>query len=216
MTLFVILASLMTAAALLWLLVPLLRKRTAADVDRQRANLGVLRDQLAELDAEHARGALADNAYLPMKADLERRVLEESRATATAAPGEPAYAARARLAAAMLAVGVPVMAALAYWQFGDPQAFNPLLASPADKSAHALQPEQIAKMVRALEDRLQREPDNANGWITLARTYSSQKRFADAASAYAKLVELVPDDADLLADYADTLAMAEGRRIGPA
>ena len=37
-----------------------------------------------------------------------------------------------------------------------------------------------------LAARLQQEPDNAEGWVMLARSYTSLKRFDDAAVAYAK------------------------------
>ena len=211
MILFIVLAASLTALALAWLLWPLLRTRASREMDRERANLGVLRDQLSELDAEHARGALADDVHAQMKADLERRVLDESLATA-APPGQRSSAGSR--AAAVLALALPLAAALAYWQLGDPQAFDPALASATEANPHALQPDQIARMVAALEERLQREPDNLNGWVTLARTYSTQQRFTDAVRAYEKLLAAVPDDADLLADYADALAMAEGRRIG--
>jgi cytochrome c-type biogenesis protein CcmH len=49
--------------------------------------------------------------------------------------------------------------------------------------------------------------------VILARTYYTQRKFAEAAKAYEKLVTLLPDEADLYADYADALAMAHGRRI---
>jgi cytochrome c-type biogenesis protein CcmH len=83
----------------------------------------------------------------------------------------------------------------------------------AADDGHAMAPEQIEKMLGALKERLAREPDNANGWATLARTYYSMGRFGEAADAYGKLVKLVPDNADILADYADSLAMARGRQL---
>jgi cytochrome c-type biogenesis protein CcmH len=39
------------------------------------------------------------------------------------------------------------------------------------------------------------------------------QRFPEAASAYARLAELAPGDASVLADYADALALARGRRL---
>ncbi|MGB5439049.1 MAG: c-type cytochrome biogenesis protein CcmI, partial [Gammaproteobacteria bacterium] len=47
--------------------------------------------------------------------------------------------------------------------------------------------------------------------IMLGRSYMTLQRFDDAAVAYARAHQLVGDDADLLADYADALAMADGR-----
>lgn len=50
-------------------------------------------------------------------------------------------------------------------------------------------------------------------WSMLARSYNALGRFDDAANAYARLVKLLPADASLLADYADTLAMALNRSL---
>lgn len=47
----------------------------------------------------------------------------------------------------------------------------------------------------------------------LARSYNALGRYDQAASAYAKAARQLPNDAQLLADYADTLAMAQGRRL---
>jgi cytochrome c-type biogenesis protein CcmH len=77
-TLFIVIAVLMAALSLVFLLPPLLRARSdRAEVDRARANLGVLKDQLAELEADHARGVVADAQYAEIKAEFERRVLDD-------------------------------------------------------------------------------------------------------------------------------------------
>jgi len=47
----------------------------------------------------------------------------------------------------------------------------------------------------------------------LARSYAVLERFGDAAVAYARARELVGDQAELLADYADALVMANGRQF---
>ena len=47
----------------------------------------------------------------------------------------------------------------------------------------------------------------------LARSYAALGRFGEAAAAYAHAVERLPGDAQVLADYADALAMAQGRRL---
>jgi cytochrome c-type biogenesis protein CcmH len=47
----------------------------------------------------------------------------------------------------------------------------------------------------------------------LGRSYSVLDRFPEAAEAYANAVKRAPPDAQLLADYADALAMAQGRRL---
>jgi cytochrome c-type biogenesis protein CcmH len=212
MMVFVAIAAAMVAIALAWLLPPLLRQRAGADVDRTSANLGILKDQLAELEREHAAGNIGAEQYAETKSDLERRVLEEVKADEA---GAAAAAVRRgpRLVPWLVVWSVPIVAGLLYFRFGDPQAFNPLIVAQSAESAHALQPEQIDQLIEGLEARLKREPDNVNGWSTLARTYYSQKRFPEAARAFARLNELAPDEPSLLADYADALAMAQGRSL---
>ena len=58
-------------------------------------------------------------------------------------------------------------------------------------------------MAAKLAARLEKEPDNVDGWVMLARTYYALNRHAEAARAFDRAVALVPDNADLLADYAD-------------
>ena len=211
MSAFVAAAVVMVVIGLAWLMPPLLRGGARARVDRTAVNLGILKDQLAELEAEHARGAIADLQYATTKADLQQRVLEETRAEPT--PAElPGASQLGKLTAAIVVVLVPVASALMYVNFGDLSAFNPLARQGAD-AAHQFSQDELDKMVGRLAERLKTEPDNANGWATLARTYYSMGRFGDAAAAFEKLVELVPDEASLWADYADALAMAQGRRI---
>ncbi len=97
--------------------------------------------------------------------------------------------------------GVPVATAAAPGADGAP----PHAESPT--------PEQIAAMVDKLAQRLKDKPDDAEGWTMLARAYMVLGRAADALPAYAKAVALRPNDAGLLADYADSLAVQNGRQL---
>jgi cytochrome c-type biogenesis protein CcmH len=74
-------------------------------------------------------------------------------------------------------------------------------------------PERIKAMVAQLAERMKSEPDNVDGWRMLARSYANLQRFDEAADAYAKLVKLAGDDAQAWTDYADVLAMKQGRNL---
>lgn len=208
---FVVVAAIMVIVGLVALLPPLLRRRAGADVDRVATNVALLKSQLAELEAEHTRGALSEQLYAETKADLERRVLAEAQALPASAPARGAW--HGRIAAAVIAVAVPIVAALTYGLLGDPAAFDPRAQKAAETSPHQLSGADMDKLAAQLAERLKSEPDNANGWAMLARTYYQQRKFPEAADAYKKLVALVPDDADVLADYADALAMSKGRNL---
>ncbi len=207
MTAFIVIATVMVVIALAWLLWPLLRTSQRATVERHVANAAIYRDQFADLDADLKRGSISEVKYAEAKGELERRLLDETRADAA-----PASSSRGgRAPAVVIALSVPVLAGLLYWKLGAPDAFSPI-ATPVE-SAHQLTAGQVEEMVQQLSARLQREPDNVEGWVILARTYYTMRKFPEAAAAYEKLIKLVPDEPDLLADYADALAMSQGRDL---
>jgi cytochrome c-type biogenesis protein CcmH len=206
---FALVATAMVAVAVAWILVPLLRSRGAGDVDRDASNVAILRDQLAELEADLARSAIAPEQFEQAKRELERRVLEE-----VAAPPRASAAQRGTPWAAVALAGlVPVAAVLLYLFVGTPDALGPQARSGAAEGGHEVTREQVEKMVADLAARLEREPENVNGWVVLARSYYVMNRFDDAAKAYERAVALVPNDPDLLADYADTLAVTTGGNL---
>ncbi|HQR75628.1 MAG TPA: c-type cytochrome biogenesis protein CcmI [Burkholderiaceae bacterium] len=207
MTAFIAIAAVMVVIALAWLLWPLLRTSQRATVERHVANATIYRDQFADLDADLKRGSISEAQYTEAKAELERRLLDEARAEAAPVSGSRG----GRAPAVVIALSVPVLAGLLYWKLGAPDAFSPL-ATPVE-SAHQLTAGQVEEMVQQLSARLQREPDNVEGWVILARTYYTMRKFPEAAAAYEKLVKLVPNEPDLLADYADALAMSQGRDL---
>ena len=64
MTVFILIAVVMAAVAVVWVLPPLLRRRSAdGGVERAASNLAVYRDQLAELDADLSSGTLSAAQY---------------------------------------------------------------------------------------------------------------------------------------------------------
>ncbi|HEY5898337.1 MAG TPA: tetratricopeptide repeat protein, partial [Burkholderiales bacterium] len=104
-------------------------------------------------------------------------------------------------------------AGLVYAAVGNLRAIDP---PPAPRQAHALAGGQIGAMVDRLAMRLREAPNDAEGWTMLARSLAALGRYEESAKAFARLAELTPGNAGVLADYADTLAMARGRKLdGP-
>lgn len=211
MTVFSIVAVLLLAGALLFILPTLLRKEAVVNHHalRDEVNLAVLRDQSRELDADFAAGTIDAASYQGARQELERRVAEDVQpgARTVASPSDK------RWTAALVGVAVPAIAVSLYLLLGAPDGIDPAKVAAPKEQAHAVTEEQIAGMIAALAQRLQKEPDNADGWSMLARSYNALGRFDDAAEAYGRLVKLVPGDASLLADYADTLAMSLNRSL---
>jgi len=126
----------------------------------------------------------------------------------------PPLARRPALLWIALAAGAAVLltAVSYYFWTGNAQAPRPQArAEPA--LAHAVSAEQLGTLSQQLEARLRQSPDDGPGWAMLARSYVMLGRFEPAARAYAQAAQRMPSNADLLADYADALAMARGRKL---
>jgi cytochrome c-type biogenesis protein CcmH len=213
-TTFVLIAAAMLAAACAWVLVPLLTRRHVASIDRESSNLAVLRDQRAELEADLGNGVVSAEQYEITRAELDRRVLDETRRS------EPDVAATPSRSGAWTAAGIgalfPIAAVALYLTLGTPAALSPdaaKLAASADDGDHATSPDQIEAMIGQVKEKLAQDPSNIDGWVVLARTYYVTGRASEAADAFERAVALAPNDADLIADWADTLGVAQGRSL---
>jgi cytochrome c-type biogenesis protein CcmH len=204
MTAFWIFGAALAALALVLLLRPLLRSRKSEKIGRAEANISIYRDQLRELDVDLADGKLHAADHARSRAELDARLLAD-----VAAPEAQIPAARPggrRLALILIAV-VPLFSAVLYLAVGNPEAVAPR------SDPHAYDPQQLAALVDRLAARMRENPDDAEGWRLLGRTYATLSRFPESLDAYAKALERKPRDADLLADMADVLATTRSERL---
>ena len=196
------------------------------------SDIDALRRQLQQLQSAHDDGSVDSASYQREREALEMRIVESvmqgdlptpiptpvstpAAAETTAASAAPAPSSGAvrtpwRLLS-VVAVGVLAIAAAGYSWTGSPRAaIEPPQAMQAAAPADA---GQIAAMVDKLAKHLQEQPGDAEGWRMLGRSYQVLSRPTDAVAAFAKAVALNGNDAALLADYADALAMAQNRDL---
>jgi len=206
MTQFAIFATLLVVVAAAFILPPLWLglRPSAGKADRKQANLAIFRDQLTELEREKSEGSLAESDFEQAKRELQRRLLEEVEPDAGVTTSGTHGPSR-KLAVAILVL-LPVLAVLGYGMLGNPNALDPTRTAAPQQ----MTPEQINDMVAKLAARMQADPDNMQGWLMLARSYKTMGRYAEAAEAYGKAEKVINDDPELLASYAETLAMAGG------
>lgn len=211
MVMFWIVAALLLAGALLFVLPPLWRPKEGGAVAAVGANAAVYRDQLREAERDLAADLITPERYEQLRAEIQRRVLED--AGGAAAP--PADTTPSRRLAVALGLLIPVATVAVYLALGRPEAADPSVVRAAAEGAdsHQVSGEQIERMVTALAERLKAEPDNAEGWLMLGRSYTALGRYRDAATALRKAGELLPRNPDVLADLADVLAMAQGKKL---
>lgn len=211
MTVFLIVSALLLIGALLFIVPPLLRQPSAQGVSRKAVNITLYRDQIKELEADLKSGTLNAEHYEKARRELEARLLEDVDTDETAAD-RPRLG---RASAVLLGLALPLCAIAIYLVAGSPLALVPGQGVDArggpEQQVTAVQ---IEEMVQRLATRLQSDPDNVQGWVILARSYNALGRFDQAATAYAGAAKQSPNDAQLLAEYADTLAMVQGRLQG--
>jgi len=118
----------------------------------------------------------------------------------------------------VIAIAVPIAAILGYQKLGTPTATNLPVSSMPPMPSGAMPPGHPSKAMNMdlgqladkLAEKLKANPDNAEGWALLARTYVETKRYKEAVPAFEKAATLIPKDPQLLTDYADALAMNNG------
>ncbi len=214
MTIFMVVAALLLLAALLFVVPPLVQKRRAEDaVARSAINVTVYRDQLAELERDLDNDIISQAQYEQGRVELEKRLLEDVEEAGEVASSQAAAPA-SKKTAVLLGVLLPLFAVGSYVYFGEPDAIDPRQAAQAQmqQMSEADVASQINRMVEQLAQRLKDDPLDAEGWKMLGRSYIVLQRYSDALAALENAVRLNDGDAQLLADYADALAMAGGQQ----
>jgi cytochrome c-type biogenesis protein CcmH len=218
--LFWVICALLIVIALAFVLPPALQRseeNVVSDDERKHANIAVYRDQLSELEADRLNGIVAEDQYEADRDEIERRLLEDT-ATARSKKTTGAAPINARNTAYLLGIGLPLVAIVFYLKVGEPNRItNPAPVGAPPSAASEAPPErtqaQIEENVAKLAKRLESNPNDAQGWTMLARSYSSMEKYPEAVNAYAKATDLNPKDADLLAEYAFVTGMAGGRSL---
>ena len=198
--------------------------------------LNTLRQQLLQLRDLHAGGALPADQYDAARQRLEQRIVQlvlEQGGAASATTGDapardpgavqghpgsvdaaPAARVNGKLLAG-IAVLVVVIAAGGYFWKGTPGQPSTAGATGEDASVpHPTDAAQITAMVERLAERLKERPDDVQGWSMLGRSYIALGRKDDAMKTYAEALRRFPKNADLMADYADSLAALNDHQMG--
>ena len=212
MLLFWLLSSLMVLAALALVVPSLLRGRAARHAAPGDANVALYRERLEELERERDRGEVDSDRYAALREDLERGLLSDAggREAERAAAGSPAPGM-----AVAVAVAVPAASLALYLWLGSPHGVESR-APPRDTAAATEGVPSVEAMVVSLADRLANDPDDAEGWLLLARSQVILERHDAALAGFRRAHALLGDEPALLADWAEAEAAADGNRFTAA
>lgn len=185
------------------------RPSAAASPDRRQLNVAIYREQIERLDQDVAAGVLAADAVATERAELQRRLLEDTQAQAhvAAAPAGRVLPTGAtpspRRTLIVLSLLLPLVAVGLYLAIGTPAAVLPV--DPVAEQRFTAQ--DMERAIEKLAQRLEQEPDNLKGWAMLGRSYKATNRPQEAEKAFDRAGSYLDTDAAALAAFADVAAV---------
>lgn len=196
---------LVSLVAASFLLIPILRSRPlAAAADRTAVNIELYEERLAQLQAQRDAGGLSAEQLDIGKAEAARELLADTegsdRARAAGSLGK-AWPLTAAILVPLLGVGL-------YLHYGASERveLSREFAEP---------PTSLAEMTRRLERTVEVQPESAEGFYFLGRSYMAQQRPADAARQFERAAALTGRQPELLGQWAQALYFAANKTFTP-
>ena len=195
-------AGLLLLVAMSFLLIPVLRGRRAqSEEDRTALNVALYQERVAELQTQQAEGVLSAGQLDSGRSEAARELLADTEGA------EPLRTSRLGKTLPLLAaLLVPVLGLGLYLHFGasDKVELTREFSQP---------PGSIAEMTERLERAVKAQPDSAEGFYFLARTYMAQDRPRDAAAMFERAVALAGRQPELLGQWAQALYFASNKQF---
>ena len=216
---FWIFAVAMVIVALIFLLRPFFLDMKKDEIERSALNVSITKERLSELETELEQDTISQSEYDQTREELEQALLYdvEQETTAVKKVNSHTYNRFTRIA---LIFSVPVFAISLYAYLGQPDLIEgggkkQAAATPAGHASAngAGSLGTVEQMVEKLAAKLKENPDNAEGWFMLARSYMSMNRYEEAVVALEKTNQLIPNNPVVMLRYADALTMLHGGKI---
>jgi cytochrome c-type biogenesis protein CcmH len=110
---------------------------------------------------------------------------------------------------------MPVAGLILYQSIGTPAAINQTAAKvqrSADSQApHSSQQTQMIDMVAKLQQRMDENPDDPEGWIILGRSLKTMQRYDEAETALTNANRLLPDNPLIMVELAEARLFKSGK-----
>ena len=216
---FFLFAASMLLVALGFVCWPLLRRTTSTNSPSTEAsNLEAFRVQRREVENDFARGLISAAEREAVIEELSSRLANEMEADAKHQQGRAVSGENAPKRPWILAIALSVvvvgMSGFGYVMLGAHDARHVAAVAAQSAAANAdpnapMSEKQVLALVESLAKKMEANPDDPKGWILLARSQNALGQWGAAAKAFERAVALVPNDAQLLADYADVQTMVQ-------
>jgi cytochrome c-type biogenesis protein CcmH len=204
MTIFLISAFLLLVLVLVLLLRPFMFPAKLPATSRRQMNAAIYREELDKLEAERSAGSLTAADYEIAHAEMRQRLFQD-----TSEADDQSVMGSSKKTVLGLCIFIVLLSSGLYLTLGDARQVAEINAAPP------MTQEGVEKMVSEFAAKLEKDPTNLKGWAMLARSYKILGRNDDAIKAYERAGNYIDTDPQLLADYADALAVkANGNFAG--
>lgn len=205
------LLAVLTGVTLIFLLRPLRRAGLSAGGAPETE---IYREQLAELDADVARGALQETDAAALRREISRRLIAAADAAEQQNGSRPLSLRALKAAGFALVAGVSALTLGLYLWLGKPGMPDMPQQARLEKPLGELS---VDALVIRLEKRLRDNPEDARGWQIIGPVYTQMGRYEDAIDAFGRYMMLEGRDPDALAGLAEALTLAsDGVVVAPA
>ncbi|MFA5920303.1 MAG: c-type cytochrome biogenesis protein CcmI [Methylococcaceae bacterium] len=205
--LFLLIVSVLILSAFLLVLPPLWRKHPVQPSDLDKRNIQIAQHRLAELKESRRTGGLSQAQYDEQLADLEQALSDDLDIKSHVSLAQ----SQGRWVVYALVIGVPLLAGSLYLSLGNYQAISHSAEMAVDPDALKLA--EINKMVAGLAEKMKNNPDDAQGWLMLGRSYKVLEQYPKAVDAFANAYRVLGDQAEVMLLYADTIAYANDKNL---
>ena len=157
---------------------------------------------LAGIDADVAAGKLGEPEAQAAKGELAREIIR-LKAEARPARGPAKSLGQVPLLAGL--AGIAVLSLGLYAVLGSPLLPSQPLSGRPEAVAQSID---LETAISQIENQLTANPNDLRGWTVIAPAYLELQRFADAARAYRRIIELSGATPDLQTSLAEALMLA--------
>ena len=212
------LTSMMLLLAIGLLVYPLLKIRQLSSVAYKESNLKINEEKVKELDLDLEEGRIDQQFYRVAREELDRELLIDipDVSKENAALHYTKAASKHPALALVISVFVPMLALLLYLDLGMHDASDETFvaaqqSSVATQQSSSTKQPSIEEMTRKLEAKIEKEGGTVQEWIMLGRSHKYLGNNEQAANAFAVALEQDTENAQLMLERAEVLALTNDR-----
>ncbi|BCJ90294.1 c-type cytochrome biogenesis protein CcmI [Terrihabitans soli] len=198
----------MTVSAVLAVLIPLSRRRAI----NEGGEAEVYRDQLDEIERDKSAGTIGSAEAEAARIEVARRLIAASEQPKAVQDLGRGARARRRIVSVAALVLLPVAAGVLYLGLGRPDLPDLPLVSRTPEDAAG---QQLAELVRRVEDELKKRPEDGQGWDVIAPVYLRVGDVPKAATAFANAIRLLGSTPEREAGHGEALTVLAGGKVTP-